>query len=434
MSHDFRKSARLQVEVLERREQPNDMFGLGGALTLGLDSGFTPREPLPELEGIVSEQSMAPVADLAAGRSQGQVGGVNLGTSAPAPLAGNTYELDQAAAPINLRLIAMTGFGPSSPQTEFTPPPSEIGTQQWSFKTPDPAGAYAQASCEYGNDKQLYVAGGLDAAGGRTAAFRRWNPATDTWAALAPVPVPAGVGISNYDAMVVVGSKIYMFGGVNVAGATVNVFNNTFIYDIPTNTWSAGAPMPGPRFGSAVGWDGSNTIYVMGGASTIIETNTWAYSIAGNSWTVKTPMPTAAYRMHGAIDTILGGLHTYGNGFNSPEHRVYNYFADTHSTAAPVPVGITDPGTASIPGLGIIQAVFGAGTDGSGPMQTHVYDTFTPSWVGSFPGNPGGNVSNTCAAIYFNAADPPGNAGLVSVVGGYNGTTTVNHNQFAAFL
>ncbi len=237
------------------------------------------------------------------------------------------------------------------------------------------------------------------------------------------------MGISNYDSAVTVGSKMYLFGGVSTIGMTPIIFNNVFIYDTATDTWSAGASMPSARFGSAVGWDGGDKIYVMGGLAGLIHTNTWEYSIAGNSWQIKTPMPVGAYRMHGATDTIFGALHAYGNGFNSPEHRIYNYLTDTHSTGLPVPVGITDPATASIPGLGIIQAVAGAANNGSGPQLTHIHETFTPSWLGSFPGNAGGNVSNTCGAIFFDGVH-----GYFSIVGGFNGTTTVSHNQFVQWI
>jgi hypothetical protein len=48
-------------------------------------------------------------------------------------------------------------------------------------------------------------------------------------------------------------NKVYAFGGIDaVAGG--NAYNLTRIYDIATNTWSAGAPMPLGRQQMASGY------------------------------------------------------------------------------------------------------------------------------------------------------------------------------------
>ncbi len=333
------------------------------------------------------------------------------------------------------------GLGGPVTATADLEPPQRIDAQGgWTFKAPDPVGAYAQVTCEYAqagpNVGKLFAFGGLDGTGARTAAVRMWDPATDTWSAKAPVPVPVGVGISNYDSAVTVGSKIYLFGGVNTTGGT-NVFNNTFIYDTASDTWSAGTPLPGPRFAPAVGWDGGDKIYVLGGAtSTVIQTTTWEYTISMNSWVQKSPMLLPAYRYHGATDSILGEVHMYGSGVigQMHTHLIYNYRTGSHRVGLPTPVAIMDPATAAIRGidgtdLTIIQVVAGMG----GPQTTHIHVTLPPSWA-SFPGNPGGEVNNTCGALYFNPAAPPGQAGYFSIVGGYNGITTVAYNQFVAWF
>ncbi len=428
----------LHVEVLERREQPNDMFGLGGLLggflTFDLETGCISRKPMPELERAVIERSLnRPAAGPSAPRAQTPMREATIGAAPSLPLAvqGLDYQLEQTAGVfIDLALIPDPGLGGPVTAAPELEPPHQIETQQWTFKAPDPVGAVAQVTCEYGPNKRLYAIGGLFADGTRTDAVREWDPATDTWAMKTPIPVPGGFGgITAYDSAVVVGDKIYVFGGYNQLGVRINVFNTTSIYDISANTWSRGAPMPDERFGPAVGYDGADKIYLMGGASAIIAASTWEYTISTNTWAVKAPMATGMYRGHGAIDTISGALHSYGNGLNSPEHRVYDYVANSHRAGLPVPVGITDPGTASIPGLGLIQVVAGAGANGSGAPLTHIYESITPSWLGSFPGNPGGNVSNTCGAIFFDGVD-----GIFSMVGGFNGATTVAHNQFIDWI
>ena len=66
----------------------------------------------------------------------------------------------------------------------------------------------------------------------------RYNPGTNSWDTRASIPVPVISHIAVYYPPT---NKIYVFGGQDVAGDN---FNNTQIYDIASNTWSAGANMP----------------------------------------------------------------------------------------------------------------------------------------------------------------------------------------------
>ena len=93
--------------------------------------------------------------------------------------------------------------------------------------------------------------------------FGKFNPATNTWTPLAPVP-----DLNNGEASGVYApnvNKLFVFGGENVATATV--VNTTRIYDIATNTWSTGAPMPDVRAFMGSGYF-NGKIYLVGGYST----------------------------------------------------------------------------------------------------------------------------------------------------------------------
>src|SRR5205085_3919098 len=73
--------------------------------------------------------------------------------------------------------------------------------------------------------------------------FGRFDPIANVWTALAPVP-----DLNNGDASAVYApnvNKLFVFGGEEVTLATV--VNTTRIYDIATNAWSTGAPMPDVR-------------------------------------------------------------------------------------------------------------------------------------------------------------------------------------------
>ena len=93
--------------------------------------------------------------------------------------------------------------------------------------------------------------------------FGKFNPATNTWTPLAPVPdlnngMASGVYAPNVN-------KLFVFGGS--AFNTGTVVNTTRIYDIATNTWSTGAPMPDVRAFMASGYF-NGKIYLVGGYST----------------------------------------------------------------------------------------------------------------------------------------------------------------------
>ena len=109
-----------------------------------------------------------------------------------------------------------------------------------------------------------YEGGGYSfSAGDNINQFGKFNPATNTWTPLAPVP-----DLNNGEASGVYApnvNKLFVFGGENVATATV--VNTTRIYDIATNTWSTGTPMPDVRAFMGSGYF-NGKIYLVGGYST----------------------------------------------------------------------------------------------------------------------------------------------------------------------
>jgi N-acetylneuraminic acid mutarotase len=145
------------------------------------------------------------------------------------------------------------------------------------------------------------------------ATNERYNIASNTWMAVAPLPTPrSDVGVIAH------GGKIYVFGGCTGPGASTAT-SEVDIYDPTKNSWSSGAPLPTPRSGFyGIGIKG-DTIYVMGGldrtgaASAANE----AYNIAHNSWSEATPLPFPRGEMgvvsHGGrIYLVGGGLPAFG--------------------------------------------------------------------------------------------------------------------------
>ncbi len=108
-------------------------------------------------------------------------------------------------------------------------------------------------------DSLIYVVGGRTPNGGNTALLEVYSPATNTWRKLADMPTPRG-GLTAAS----LHGKLYVFGGEAFNIPFPGVFEQVEEYDPVTDTWRTMAPMPMPRhgIGAAVVAD---TIFVIGG-------------------------------------------------------------------------------------------------------------------------------------------------------------------------
>ncbi len=162
---------------------------------------------------------------------------------------------------------------------------------------------------------KMYVIGGATTLPGSTAvhparphysvgAVEEYDPATNTWRARAPIPTPR-----NHATAGVVNGKVYVIGG-RVGGAFVSSgSSNVGIveeYDPATDAWGAPrARMPSARSAMSSGtWGGK--IYVTGGAgkdsvSMFTFRALEAYDPATNSWTVLPNMPVSRHGLAGAV-------------------------------------------------------------------------------------------------------------------------------------
>ena len=277
-----------------------------------------------------------------------------------------------------------------------------------------------------------YSAGGNNQ-GTPTNAVYRYDPVANTWTPLANVITgfsDAGIAYS------VNTNKIYVFGGID---PNFNVLATTQIYDIGSNTWSMGAPMPDPSgryFAAAAYCFFNGKIYVIGGfdGTTFSEqSQTWEYDPGANTWnTSRVPIPVA---MGGAGYSIIGGVvylaGHWNGGVASTDHYRYDILDDSWSAVAPVPVPMYRPAAA---GVGAQEYLVGGGSPFIGPSanaqarktasmkapaisytSTYIYDTGTNTWsIG-----PSTNVPHS-----FPGGTAIGNRLLV--VAGYNGTTDTN--------
>ncbi len=151
-----------------------------------------------------------------------------------------------------------------------------------------------------------------------------WGPACGTPGALSAMPV-AAMDV----AAVAHGGKIYVIGGAGGPDPGGPLLSDVQIYDVSSDAWSLGAPMPTARANLNLATCGS-VIVALGGRigpaffGTAVNTATVeAYDIPGNTWAIGlTPMPTAKSE-HGAIshgDTVhVTGSGIFGAALNSHE-------------------------------------------------------------------------------------------------------------------
>src|SRR4029453_4771122 len=177
-------------------------------------------------------------------------------------------------------------------------------------------------------------------------------------------------------------NKVYVFGGWD----GVQAYTTTRVYDIATNSWTTGPPMPGPRQQMASGYSpGNQRIYLAGGFSTgnidPAPKNLWEFNPAPGTFTEKAPMPAGlggpGFGIMGGHFYVAGGRNLSGGVLSSTYD--YNIATDSWATVANMPQ------PTNVPGSGVANGrvyTFGQGN----------------------PFSPGGGLSAMAAAVPDTAA------------------------------
>jgi len=156
------------------------------------------------------------------------------------------------------------------------------------------------------------VNGNAVPASARAAAY---DPATDTWRPIAPLP--AGRESAAWD-----GRELLLVGGTAAAAARNRPLPRTgFAYDPAADRWRQIAAMPSGRVGAAAVWTGAHLLLWGGQTAPSGETVTpphgLAYDPASNSWSALPPAPLLGRNEPAAIWTgrlmlVWGGNDPYG--------------------------------------------------------------------------------------------------------------------------
>ena len=236
-------------------------------------------------------------------------------------------------ATVNGIIYAIGGRGASETNlrtVEAFNPGGTILTPKWSTKAPLPAPRAWPSGAQTINGK-IYVAGGLNADGDATRSLYVYNPATDSWATKAQLPVASWAGGSG-----VINGKLYV---VTPRASGTQLHR----YDPATNTWTARAQGPGGHYYAVVGVIGGK-LYVAGTmkADESPSDQVHMYDPATNSWTVRAPIDEyqlgAGGRVIGEKLYLVGGAYSTSGGIVH-ELNVYNPATNAWVKKAPLPTG-----------------------------------------------------------------------------------------------
>lgn len=167
---------------------------------------------------------------------------------------------------------------PSTPNGTTAIDEFDPSTRLWRTRAPLTAHRYAFGLATL-SDK-IYVIGGY-ATNGAFGLNQVFDASGNTWSNLASMPVPVS---SNY-ATIGLNGKIYVFGGYTLDTGRVTAIVQ--IYDVGTNAWSLGTPLPTPRGAPHAGVIGGQ-IVVFGGfdAGNLPLYITEFYDPPSNTWTL----------------------------------------------------------------------------------------------------------------------------------------------------
>jgi N-acetylneuraminic acid mutarotase len=246
-------------------------------------------------------------------------------TRAARPHAGDHH----AAEVVNGKLYLFGGFGNGAEgKVQIFDP----AANRWTLGRSMPFAAGSSNSAVINGT--VYVAGGIvdfvaGVGGTTTNQAARYNPATNTWSAIAPMPRRTQHAASATD-----GKKLYVFGGRDGAGHPENGFATVQIYDPATNTWKSSdtpgsgiAPLPQARGGMGKAVYVNGEFYVMGGethngpgaTANKVYSRVDVYNPLTNTWRVGPALPTAR---HGIFPVLLAGrIYVAAGGIKSGNSR-----------------------------------------------------------------------------------------------------------------
>jgi len=219
----------------------------------------------------------------------------------------------------------------------------------------------------------VQVGGKFYLAGGSTT-HEVYNPATNAWSTIAPLPQQL-----DHIQGVEVAGLIYYIGGLQQwPGPNVNT---VYIYNPATNTFQQGAPMPRGRGAGSVAVYGGK-IYYAGGLNNSVAAPWFdVYDPAANTWTQLPDMPTARDHFHAAV--VNGKFYAIGGrnvqiDATTTVNQLFDFAAGKWTSGlAPLPTARGGFGAAA---LGDEVLIIGGEGNGQTYRTVEAYNIVTNTW------------------------------------------------------
>ncbi len=225
-------------------------------------------------------------------------------------------------------------------------------------------------------DGRIYVAG-FYLGGSFTSAdprVRAYDPAGDTWSERTAMPA----GSERASACVAaLDGKLYLFGG-----ARASTVADASVYDVASDSWQALPPLPEPREHCAAGAIGGSIYIASGRAGGIggFQPSTWQFDPATATYTPRAPISTPRGGTAGAV--LAGRLIIFG-GEGNPEPTSLGVFTNieaydpaSDSWQALAPMLLPRHGFGAATSEGRIFLPGGAAAQGFGAVNDHTVVTF----------------------------------------------------------
>ncbi len=185
---------------------------------------------------------------------------------------------------------------------------------------------------------KFYMAGGIEKGYGGTTAFEVFDPATNAWTTLAPIPMPI-----HHAGLIGLGDKLYLIGGYDDIGKMLRAepdIASAWAYDPTADSWTPIANMPAPRAAQAI-VTLDDKIYVVAGTGTGAQ-DVWIYDPVTDTWDDSPRAKLAITREHVSAYVIDGKIYVIGGRWqnvNTPTIDIYDPVADTWTAGADMPYG-----------------------------------------------------------------------------------------------
>lgn len=259
--------------------------------------------------------------------------------------------------------------------------PSPAGTA-WSPRAPLPSAKQELAVLAVAGN--VYVLGGLDAAGRTLADVSVFDPRGNTWSAGAPLPEPL-----HHVNAAVVGDRVWVVGSLR--GPSFTADGRVWVHDPVARSWTPSTAMPpGTERGASMVAAIGGVIYVAGGLrGGAAVADFAAFDTASATWTALPALPAA--RDHGMGAALGSFFYAIGGrsdtiGGHTPRVDVFDSAARTWRAGAPMPTSRAGAALAVHDGKLVVAGGEGNAADPEGVFrETEAYDPLTNAWTSLEP-------------------------------------------------